>query len=71
MFDAKFLFASLIWGSVGAGYWIYGKKQQSSVCMIGGAAMVFASYAIDSALIMSLVSIGLMVGIYFLLQRES
>jgi hypothetical protein len=71
MFDAKFLFASLIWGSVGFGYWVYGKKQQSSVCMIGGAAMIFVSYLIDSALLMSLVSLGLMVGIYFLRQRES
>ena len=29
LLDANFLFASLIWGSVGAGYFIYGKRQQS------------------------------------------
>jgi hypothetical protein len=42
MFDAKFLFASLVWGSVGFGYWVYGKKQQSWSAMIGGAAMILA-----------------------------
>ena len=31
MFNAHFLFASLIWGSIGLGYFIYGKKQGSWV----------------------------------------
>ena len=30
------LFASLIWGSVGLGIFIYGKKQQSMVPLFGG-----------------------------------
>ena len=36
MFSASFLFASLLWGSVGFGYFIYGKKQQSLSPMVGG-----------------------------------
>lgn len=70
MFDAKFLFASLIWGSVGFGYWVYGKKQQSMTAMIGGAVMMFVSYLIESALWMSLICIGLMVVLYYLIRRE-
>lgn len=70
LFDAKFLFASLIWGSIGGGYWLYGKKQRSTPAMVGGAAMVSASYFIDSALLMTLVCIGLIVGVYYWIQNE-
>ena len=69
MFNANFLFASLIWGSVGMGYFIYGKKQSSWAPMIGGVLMIAASYFIGSALLMSLVCISLMAAIYFLLKQ--
>jgi hypothetical protein len=69
MFNANFLFASLIWGSVGVGYFIYGKKQRSSVPMIGGIVMIAVSYLIGSALLMSLVSIGIILAIYVLWKR--
>jgi hypothetical protein len=69
MFNANFLFASLIWGSVGMGYFIFGKKQTSWVAMIGGVLMMAASYFVGSALLMSLVCIGLMAGVYFLLKQ--
>ena len=69
MFNANFLFASLIWGSVGMGYFIYGKKQASWVAMIGGVLMMAASYFIGSALLMSLFCLGLIAGVYFLLKQ--
>ncbi len=69
MFNANFLFASLIWGSVGMGYFIYGKKQSSWAPMIGGVLMIAASYFIGSALLMSLVCISLMAAIYFLVKQ--
>jgi hypothetical protein len=69
MFNASFLFASLVWGSVGLGYFIYGKKQGSWVPMIGGVLMMCASYFVSSALLMSLVCAGLMALIYFLLKQ--
>ena len=69
MFDTHFLFASLIWGSVGVGYFIYGKKQSSWVSMIGGLLMIGASYFVGSALLMSLIGLGLMAAIYLLLKR--
>jgi lipid-A-disaccharide synthase-like uncharacterized protein len=54
MFGVSFLFASLLWGSVGLGYFIYGKKQQSVSPMVGGILMMIVSYFIASALLMSL-----------------
>ena len=69
MFNTHFLFASLIWGSVGVGYFIYGKRQSSWVPMVGGVLMIAASYFTGSAVVMSLVCIGLMVAIYVLLKR--
>jgi hypothetical protein len=69
MFDAKFLFASLLWGSIGVGYFIYGKKQQEMAPLIGGVAMILVSYLVGSALLMSLICMALIVIVYVLLKR--
>ena len=69
MFNTQFLFASLIWESIGIGYFIYGKKQKSWVPMVGGAMMIAASYFAGSALLMSLLCAGLMVAVYVLLKQ--
>ena len=68
MFNANFLLVSLIWGSIGVGYFIYGKKQKSWVPMLGGASMIAASYFVGSALLMSLICAGLIVTVYLLLK---
>lgn len=68
-FDSSFLFASLLWGSVGVGYWIYGKKQREKVPMIGGAAMIGISYLVSSWLLMSLLGLALIVAVYLLVKR--
>ena len=69
MFNAHFLFASLIWGSVGFAFFIFGKKQGSWVPLIGGLLMLAVSYLVSSALAMSLVCIGIIAVIWFLLKR--
>jgi len=69
LFDTSFLFASLFWGSVGGGYWIYGKKQREMMPMIGGVAMIAVSYFVSSWLLMSLFCITLMAAIYHLMKR--
>ncbi len=63
--ESNLMVASLIWGSVGGGYFLYGKKQMSSPAMAGGAAIIVVSYFVESALWMSLASIGIMGGIYW------
>jgi hypothetical protein len=69
MFTTSFLFASLLWGSIGFGYFIYGKKQQCLSAMAGGIMMIAGSYFVSSALLMSLVSLGIMGLVYFLVKR--
>jgi hypothetical protein len=69
MFSASFLLASLLWGSIGFGYFIYGKKQGLWVPMVGGIIMIAVSYLGGTALIMSLISIGVMAGVYILLKQ--
>ena len=69
LLDSNYLFASLIWGSVGAGYCIYGRRQRSVVPFVGGVGMIALSYFVSSALWMSLVCIALMVAIRFLVRR--
>ena len=69
MFNTHFLFASLIWGSVGVGYFIYGKRQRSWLPMLGGVLMIAASYFVGSAMMMSLICAGVIVAIYILLKQ--
>ena len=63
MLNSSVLFASLIWGSIGLGFAIYGKKQRSLAPWVGGLLLMGISYLISSALVMSLVGIVLVVGI--------
>ena len=68
-FDSSFLFASLFWGSVGVGYWVYGKKQRELMPMLGGVALIAVSYLVSSWLLMTLLCLALMVAVYLLVKR--
>ncbi len=65
----NFLLASLVWGTVGMGYLVYGKKQGASVALAGGLALIGCSYFIPSALLLSLVSVSLIVLMHLLMRR--
>ena len=67
--NAHYLVASLIWGSVGLGFFIYGKKQQSQVPLFGGLLLIGVSYFIDSALYMSLAALGLLAAVFWLKRQ--
>ncbi len=69
MLSATSLFASLVWGSIGLGYFIYGKKRQSVSAMGGGILMIVVSYFAGSALVMSLGCLGIVVAVYLLIKR--
>ena len=69
LLNAHYLVASLIWGSVGLGLFIYGKKQQSMAPLFGGLLIIGVSYFIDSALYMSLAAIALLAGVYWLMKQ--
>jgi hypothetical protein len=64
-FSTSTLIASLIWGAIGAGFCIYGKKQRTAPAWIGGIALVGISYFISSAIWMSVAAVGIIAGIWF------
>jgi hypothetical protein len=70
LLDANYLYASLLWGCIGFGYCIYGRKQREILPFAGGLAMIAVSYLVGSALWMSLISVALMVAVYLLMRRE-
>jgi hypothetical protein len=70
MFSQSTLFASLIWGAVGTGFFIYGKKQISMSRMIGGIAMIAISYFVASALAMSACEVAVIALTEVLARRE-
>jgi hypothetical protein len=70
LFKPSFLFASLFWGSVGVGYFIYGRKQQALSALVGGIVMIAVSCLVSSALLMSLICILLIVAVRLLLKRD-
>ncbi len=66
MGNSSYLFAALIWGSIGLGFAIYGKRQKAVVPLIGGILLMGISYLISSAILMSLAGIVLVAGIFWL-----
>ena len=64
--NTSFLFASLLWGSVGFVIFTYGWKQKSMIPVWAGLLLMGGSYCIASALLMSLASIAILAGLYWL-----
>ena len=63
--NSSTVLASLVWGAIGSGFVIYGKKQRAMVPLYGGIALVATSYFVESALVMSLICVALLGAIYF------
>ena len=70
LLDTHFLFANLIWGSVGGGYLIYARKQRESIPFLGGVAMIAVSMLVSSWFWMSLICIALMFGVWKLMKQS-
>ena len=51
------LFAGIIVGSLGAGYFIYGRKQRKIVPMLVGLGLFVMPYLVSSLAILSLASV--------------
>jgi hypothetical protein len=67
--NANTLFASLLWGSIGLGLFIYGKKQGAMIPLIGGIVLMLVSYLIGNWLWMSLASVGLLAAVWLLSKQ--
>lgn len=68
--NAHSLIASLVWGAVGMGLFIYGKRQQAMAPLFGGLLLIGISYFIASALYMSLAGVALLTGIFWLQKQD-
>ncbi len=66
--DPLSLFASLVWGSVGFAFLVYGKKRRRPVPIIGGIAIMAVSYFLKP-MALSLTSVAVIAAIYFLSKR--
>ena len=66
MGSSSYLFAALLWGSVGMGFAIYGKRQRAAAPLVGGILLMAISYVISSALYMSLAGVALVGGIWWI-----
>jgi hypothetical protein len=55
MLSPSYLFASLVWGSIGVGFLVYGTKQKALMPTAGGLLMIVASYFAGSAMTMTLI----------------
>jgi hypothetical protein len=62
--SCSFLMASLVWGSVGSGYLLYGFRLKEPWSLGGGAAILAASYFIESWWLMSAACIEVIIGVY-------
>ena len=69
LLNTSFLFASLFWGSVAGGYLIYARKDRAIPPFLGGVAMMAASFLVTSWFWMSVLCLGLMVGVYFWMKQ--
>ena len=68
MFDGLFLYASLLWGSIGGGCILYGRKQGAAPPLVAGFCLLATSF-IPSVLWMSLVSVLLLAGMVWGVRR--
>lgn len=68
MFNTDFLLTSLLWGTIGAGCLVYGKKQSAAPALIVGLALIVASF-IPSPLLMSGVSLLLLTGMVWAIKQ--
>jgi len=54
------LFLGLIFGSIGMGYLIYGRKQKHGIALISGVALCALPYLVSDVLFITLMGVGVM-----------
>ncbi|MCE5249769.1 hypothetical protein LLG96_06065 [bacterium] len=62
--NPAYLFSAIVWGAVGLGFFIYGKKQKSAIPLIGGIVLMGITYLVKDSLNMALVSLAIIAGMY-------
>ena len=67
--DAGYIFSALLWGSIGFGFLMYGKKRKSLVPIVGGLLLMWAPYFQKTVVSQAIVSIVVIALIFFLKRR--
>ena len=60
------LLFSLLFGTIGLGFFIYGKKQQRFAALLAGLALMIYPYFISNTYALVVIGLGLMAAPYFL-----
>lgn len=63
--DTSSLLLSLIFGAIGTGFFIYGKKQQAFVPLLCGLALMIFPYFVSNVFVIVIVGVVLMAIPYF------
>jgi hypothetical protein len=63
--STSLLFLGLLFGSVGFGYFLYGKRQAAVVPMVCGIALMVFPYFVSNVLILAVIGIALAALPYF------
>lgn len=63
--DPSSLFWGMIFGSIGLGFFIYGKKQQAIVPLLCGLALMIFPYFVSNVIVLVVVGVALMAIPYF------
>ncbi len=58
----------MIFGSIGMGYFIYGRKQQHGIALISGVALCALPFLVSDILFITLMGVGVM-GLPFLVKH--
>jgi hypothetical protein len=64
MFDPNTLYASVLWGALGAGLVAFGKKQGNAPTLIGGLTMIGVTFFIYSPPLLAVAGCVIILGIY-------
>ncbi|PIQ27391.1 hypothetical protein COW36_22580 [bacterium (Candidatus Blackallbacteria) CG17_big_fil_post_rev_8_21_14_2_50_48_46] len=57
--EANSLWMGLLWGSIGAGYFIYGKKQNSVLLMLLGFCLCVLPYLVGNLVLQNMIALAL------------
>lgn len=68
LFNTDLLLVSMLWGSIGAGFLVYGRKQAATMPTVCGIVLICSSF-IPSGWIMSGVCIAAIAGTTWLAKR--
>ncbi|MFA6012059.1 MAG: hypothetical protein WC799_18855 [Desulfobacteraceae bacterium] len=65
--DSTQLFLGLIFGSVGMGFFVYGKKQGKMIALISGISLCVIPYVVSNTIVLTVLGL-LLVGLPFVFR---